>query len=238
MAQKPLRVIAFGYAEMPRDVWEQTYDGQNGKEFEDSIDEGDFNLTFLAAIGLKDPIRPRVSAAIDYAQKGGISIRLVSGDHLETAKKVALRAGILTPKDLDDLAHPVLTGEKFRSMAGGIIRQANFETGDPEFGFENQGNFEDIVRDLKVLCRSTNQDKETLVKGLQLLGNKVAVTGDGINDVDALQAADVGLAMGSGCTAARYASDLILTDNDFEAAIKAVMWGRNIYHNITRFLQF
>jgi Ca2+-transporting ATPase len=70
------------------------------------------------------------------------------------------------------------------------------------------------------------------------LDQVVAVTGDGINDVEALQSADVGLAMGSGCTAARYASDLILTDNDFEAAIKAIQWGRNIYHNITRFLQF
>lgn len=239
MAQKPLRVIAFGYAELPRADWEQMYDGQNGKEFEDSLDEGDINLSFLAAIGLKDPLRPRVSSAINYAQKeSGISIRLVSGDHLETAKKVAMRAGILTQQDLDDLAHPVLTGERFRTMACGIISKANFETGEAEIGFENQEAFEDVIKDLKVLCRSTNQDKETLVKGLQLLGNKVAVTGDGINDVDALQSADVGLAMGSGCTAARYASDLILTDNDFEAAIKAIMWGRNIYHNITRFLQF
>lgn len=82
-----------------------------------------------------------------------------------------------------------------------------------------------------------------LVVGLQAMSNNedprcVAVTGDGINDCEALKIADVGLAMGSGCTAAKLASDLILTNDDFEASIKAIMWGRNIYHNVSRFLQF
>lgn len=64
------------------------------------------------------------------------------------------------------------------------------------------------------------------------------MTGDGINDVEALDNADVGLAMGSGCSAAKAASSFILVDDDFESAIKAIMWGRNIYHNVGRFLQF
>lgn len=70
------------------------------------------------------------------------------------------------------------------------------------------------------------------------MGRNIVVTGDGINDVDAIKAADVGLSMGSGCSAAKEASDMILTDNDFEATLRAVMWGRNIYHNVGRFLQF
>merc|ERR1719218_459766 len=74
--------------------------------------------------------------------------------------------------------------------------------------------------------------------GLKNSGRTVAVTGDGINDIDALEHADVGLAMGSGCSAAKHASSLILTNDDFESAIRAVMWGRNIYHNVGRFLQF
>lgn len=68
------------------------------------------------------------------------------------------------------------------------------------------------------------------------MGQVVAVTGEGINDIDALKNSDVGLAMGSGCAAAKLASDLILTDNDFESSIRAIMWGRNIHHNVSRFL--
>jgi len=70
------------------------------------------------------------------------------------------------------------------------------------------------------------------------MGKSVVVTGDGINDVEAIQNATVGLAMGGGCSAAKEVSDMILTDNDFEATLRAVMWGRNIYQNIGRFLQF
>jgi len=91
---------------------------------------------------------------------------------------------------------------------------------------------------LRVLARATASDKHLLVVGLKGLGRNVAVAGDGINDVESLQRADVGLAMGSGCSAAKEAADLILTDNDFEACLKAVMWGRNIFHNVSRFLQF
>jgi len=75
-----------------------------------------------------------------------------------------------------------------------------------------------------------------LVTGLKELGKAVATTGDGINDVDALRASDVGFAMGSGCSVAKDAADMILTDDNFEATMSAVMWGRNIYDNIRRFI--
>lgn len=88
------------------------------------------------------------------------------------------------------------------------------------------------------MTRANSDDKLLMVIGLKNSSKTVAVTGDGINDIDALEHADVGLAMGSGCSAAKHASSLILTDDDFESAIRAVMWGRNIYHNVGRFLQF
>lgn len=95
-----------------------------------------------------------------------------------------------------------------------------------------------ILEDVKVLARANSDDKLLMVIGLKNSGRCVAVTGDGINDIEALEHSDVGLAMGSGCSAAKQASSLILADDDFESAIRAVMWGRNIYHNVGRFLQF
>ena len=96
--------------------------------------------------------------------------------------------------------------------------------------------FKLIAQNLRVLARATASDKHLLVVGLQALGKSVAVTGDGINDVESLQRADIGMAMGSGCSAAKEVADVILTNNEFEASLKAIMWGRNIYHNISRFL--
>jgi P-type E1-E2 ATPase len=87
-----------------------------------------------------------------------------------------------------------------------------------------------------VLARATANDKYQLLVGLKYMGKKVSVTGDGINDIEALEFADVGLAMGSGCSKVKDVSSLILIDNDFEASLKSVMWGRNIYHNVSRFI--
>lgn len=94
------------------------------------------------------------------------------------------------------------------------------------------------MNDLKVLARAKPVHKYMIVKGLRDLGKNVVVTGDGINDVKAILGANVGLAMGSGCSAVKETSDVILTNDDFEATLKAIMWGRNIYNNIARFLQF
>lgn len=93
---------------------------------------------------------------------------------------------------------------------------------------------------MRVLARASAKDKHLLVVGLQGMQKPrvVTVTGEGINDMLALEVADVGLAMGNGCSAAKEKADLILTDSDFEASLRAIMWGRNIYHNVSRFLQF
>jgi len=94
------------------------------------------------------------------------------------------------------------------------------------------------MNELKVLARAKPIHKYMIVEGLKQMGSNVVVTGEGINDVNAILAADVGLAMGSGCSAVKETSDVILTNDDFEATIKSIMWGRNIYNNIARFLQF
>jgi P-type E1-E2 ATPase len=92
---------------------------------------------------------------------------------------------------------------------------------------------------LKVLARSRPEDKYLLVTGLKEIGEVVAVTGDGTNDASALKKADVGFAMGiSGTDVAKQAADIILMDDNFASIVKACMWGRNIYDNIRKFLQF
>jgi P-type E1-E2 ATPase len=104
---------------------------------------------------------------------------------------------------------------------------------------KNKNEFIKIWHDLDVLARSRPEDKYLLVTGLREVGEVVAVTGDGTNDAPALKKADVGFAMGiTGTDVAKHAADIILLDDNFASIVKACMWGRNIYDNIRRFLQF
>mgnify|MGYP003402046426 FL=1 len=103
----------------------------------------------------------------------------------------------------------------------------------------NMDIFRQLISRLDVLARSRPQDKYALVTGLKELGHVVAVTGDGTNDAPALRKADVGFAMGiNGTEVARQASAIILLDDNFNSIVKAVMWGRNIYDSIRKFVQF
>lgn len=104
---------------------------------------------------------------------------------------------------------------------------------------KNQEEFTRIYRNIDVIARTRPEDKYAMVVGLKERNHVVAVTGDGTNDAPALKKADVGIAMGiSGTEVAREAASLILLDDNFESIVKAIMWGRNIYDNIRKFLQF
>jgi P-type E1-E2 ATPase len=106
-------------------------------------------------------------------------------------------------------------------------------------GVKNLDEFKKIWKKLKVLARSRPEDKYLLVTGLREMGDVVAVTGDGTNDAPALKKANVGFAMGqAGTEVAKHAADIILMDDNFASIVKACMWGRNIYDNIRKFLQF
>jgi len=133
-----------------------------------------------------------------------------------------------------------MEAEDFWAVVGGIIQISDEVTGRIVHEVENQEAFEEVAQNLRVLARASAKDKHLLVVGLQGMQKPrvVTVTGEGINDMLALEVADVGLAMGNGCSAAKEKADLILTDSDFEASLRAIMWGRNIYHNVSRFLQF
>ncbi|XP_024943167.1 plasma membrane calcium-transporting ATPase 2 isoform X4 [Cephus cinctus] len=186
------------------------------------------NLTCLCIVGIEDPVRPEVPDAIRRCQKAGITVRMVTGDNINTARSIALKCGILKPNE-DFL---ILEGKEFNRR----IRDSNGEV--------QQHLLDKVWPKLRVLARSSPTDKYTLVKGIidskaSVAREVVAVTGDGTNDGPALKKADVGFAMGiAGTDVAKEASDIILTDDNFSSIVKAVMWGRNVYDSIAKFLQF
>ncbi|XP_050952331.1 plasma membrane calcium-transporting ATPase 3b isoform X3 [Labeo rohita] len=218
MACEGLRTICIGYRDLPGDP---EPDWENEAEIVT-------DLTCIAVVGIEDPVRPEVPEAIRKCQRAGITVRMVTGDNINTARAIAAKCGIIQPGD-DFLC---LEGKDFN-------RRIRNEKGEIE-----QERIDKIWPKLRVLARSSPTDKHTLVKGIidsTVLEQRqvVAVTGDGTNDGPALKKADVGFAMGiAGTDVAKEASDIILTDDNFSSIVKAVMWGRNVYDSISKFLQF
>ncbi|XP_075587322.1 plasma membrane calcium-transporting ATPase 3 isoform X2 [Dermatophagoides farinae] len=229
MASDGLRTIGVAYKDFvrrkPSSANEIQIDGEPNWDDEDYIQS---RLTCLAIVGIEDPVRPEVPDAIRKCQQAGITVRMVTGDNVNTARSIATKCGIVKPGE-DFL---VLEGKEFNKR----IRDARGEV--------RQELFDKIWPRLRVLARSSPSDKYVLVKHIiesKLNPNRevVAVTGDGTNDGPALKKADVGFAMGiAGTDVAKEASDIILTDDNFSSIVKAVMWGRNVYDSIAKFLQF
>ncbi|XP_030650164.1 plasma membrane calcium-transporting ATPase 4 isoform X3 [Chanos chanos] len=219
MACEGLRTICLAYRDFPASEVMPDWDN------EAEILTG---LTCVCVVGIEDPVRPEVPDAIKKCQQAGITVRMVTGDNINTARAIATKCGILHPGD-DFLC---LEGKEFN-------RRIRNELGEIE-----QERIDKIWPKLRVLARSSPTDKHTLVKGIidsTVIEQRqvVAVTGDGTNDGPALKKADVGFAMGiAGTDVAKEASDIILTDDNFTSIVKAVMWGRNVYDSISKFLQF
>ncbi|KAM4570857.1 plasma membrane calcium-transporting ATPase 3b isoform 3-T3 [Fundulus diaphanus] len=218
MACEGLRTICIAYRDLqpsPEPEW-------------DNEAEIVTELTCITVVGIEDPVRPEVPEAIRKCQRAGITVRMVTGDNINTARAIAAKCGIIHPGD-DFIC---LDGKEFN-------RRIRNEKGEIE-----QERIDKIWPKLRVLARSSPTDKHTLVKGIidsTVLEQRqvVAVTGDGTNDGPALKKADVGFAMGiAGTDVAKEASDIILTDDNFSSIVKAVMWGRNVYDSISKFLQF
>jgi len=122
-----------------------------------------------------------------------------------------------------------MTAEDFRKKIG-------FQVSSSLGNHTVQDRFNQAIDDLKVLARATPDDKKMIAEGLKRMGKKIAVVGDGMNDVETFPIADVSFAMGSSCSFARHHASMVLVEDDFEACIWSVIWGRNIYCNIKRFL--
>ena len=183
------------------------------RRMESDDDVREDGLTLQALAGIVDPVRTDVPAAVSTAHRAGIDVKMVTGDSPATARAVAMRAGVWSDDGL------LLTGEQFAAMSDDELRA--------------------VAPRLKVLARSEPMQKKRLVEVLQSLGHVVAVTGDGTNDAPALRTADVGISMGlRGTDVAKEASDIVLVDDNFGSIVRAVHWGRTLYENIQKFLQF
>eukprot|EP01126_Amoeba_proteus_P007992 TRINITY_DN1292_c0_g2_i3.p1 TRINITY_DN1292_c0_g2~~TRINITY_DN1292_c0_g2_i3.p1 ORF type:complete len:1024 (+),score=224.20 TRINITY_DN1292_c0_g2_i3:30-3074(+) len=201
-AGRGLRTLSLAFKNLDKCPSKEVQDG--------SLDD---DLTLIAICAIEDPIRPEVPKAVADCQRAGITVRMLTGDNILTAKDIARQCGILRQ------GGKCIEGPVFRNL--------------------QQNELAELVPNLQVMARCSPEDKLQLVRLLKERGEVVAVTGDGTNDAPQLTEADVGFAMGiAGTEVAKEASDIILLDDNFKSIMKAVLWGRNVYESIQKFIQF
>ncbi len=180
------------------------------KDFNKPEEIKEENLVFLGFLGMIDPPRPEVKDAINECKKAGIEVKIITGDSLLTAKAIANKIGI-TGRAVDD--------KELRKMS------------DKELS--------NSIKKISIFARITPEQKLRITNTLKELGETVAITGDGINDVLALKSADVGIAMGKrGTDVARDVSDIVLIDDNFASIVEGVKQGRRTYDNIKKFTKY
>ncbi len=203
-AADALRVIAAAYREMPSETSEaDRADAETG-------------CIFAGLWGLMDPPRAEAAEAVAAAQRAGIVVKMITGDHASTGSAIAKRVGIL-PEGASEGA--VVTGAEMDALDDAELRER--------------------VRDIAVFSRVEPRHKMRIVEALQELGEVVSMTGDGVNDAPALKRADIGVAMGiTGTEVSKEAADMVLADDDFATIMSAVEEGRVIYGNLQRVVAF
>lgn len=216
MAASSLRCIAFAYKRTKSKPNANEEDQTTTTTSKNILSEED--LTLLGIVGMKDPCRPGARKAIQSCRVAGVDIKMITGDNIFTAKAIASECGILDPD---------------RQLAPGeVIEGVDFRNYTPE---------ERTLRvdSIRVMARSSPLDKLLMVQCLKQKGHVVAVTGDGTNDGPALKEADVGLSMGiQGTEVAKESSDIVILDDDFASVATVLRWGRCVYNNIQKFIQF
>jgi len=171
------------------------------------------SMVYDGFVAITDPIRKEVYSAVDSLRSSGIDIKMLTGDNIITASAIARELGMLDEK------HIAIEAKEIENMSDEELTK--------------------ILPSIRVIARSTPTIKMRVVNSLKLAGHVVAVTGDGINDAPAIKNADVGISMGiTGTEVSKEASDIVLLDDSFATIVKAVQWGRGIYENFQRFIQF
>jgi Ca2+-transporting ATPase len=206
--RQAMRTLAFGYGSLPADT-SGTADDLHARR--ESLEQG---LVYAGFVAIRDPLRDDVKEAVAQCRRAGIEVKMITGDNEQTARAIGAEIGLLDRPDA--LA---TTSQKFAGWQDKYLK--------------------DQLPRLRILARAKPLDKFRMVQALQEQGHVVAVTGDGTNDAPALKKADVGLAMGrAGTEVAKEASKIVLLDDAFSTIVQAVHWGRALYENIQRFIQF
>ena len=201
MADQALRVLAAAM---------RTFDGMPG-DLSDAALECD--MTFIGLVGMIDPVRPEVKAAIEECRTAGIRPIMITGDHKDTAVAIAKELGIITD------ATQAITGAELDTIS------------DEDFATR--------VTEFSVYARVQPEHKSRIVKAWRALGKVTAMTGDGVNDAPSIKAADIGVGMGiTGTDVTKNVADMILSDDNFATIVNAAEEGRRIYDNIRRAIRF
>jgi Ca2+-transporting ATPase len=170
-------------------------------------------MVFIGLVGMIDPVRPEVKAAVDSCRDSGISVIMITGDHKDTAMAIAKELGIITS------AEQAITGRDLEALS--------------------DAEFRERVLNIFVYARVQPEHKVRIVNMWKEKGYITAMTGDGVNDAPAIKSGDIGIGMGiTGTDVTKNVADMILADDNFATIVSAVEEGRRIYDNIRRTLQF
>ncbi|MGI6664223.1 MAG: cation-translocating P-type ATPase [Christensenellaceae bacterium] len=201
MASNALRVLAAAY----KDLTEEPTDYE--------IDTLEKELAFIGLVGMIDPIRPEVKAAVEECKMAGIRTVMITGDHKDTAMAIAKDLGIIENEA------GVITGMELEEMS--------------------DEDLEKNIRDYSVYARVQPEHKVRIIKAWKKDGTITAMTGDGVNDAASIKIADIGIGMGiTGTDVTKNVADMVLADDNFATIVAAVGEGRKIYDNIKKCIQF
>ncbi len=212
LAREALRTLAIATRTLPASAIglsaDRSVPAANDRELPPAVEE---DLVLLGFVGMIDPPRPEVKAAVATARRAHIRTVMITGDHPATAEAIARELTIMEP------GTRLVTGQDLRRM--------------------DQAGLDTIVEDVRVFARVDPEHKLRIVEALQRKGHIVAMTGDGINDAPALKTANIGVAMGiTGTDVSKEAADMVLTDDNYASIVKAIEEGRGIYDNIRKYL--
>lgn len=251
-----LKAITFAYRDFSTEEFDAMIQANNKFEAEADRAKIENGLTMVATIGLMDPLREDIGDAVIKLSEGGTNIRLFSGDNKMALLQTAVQIGVLESIDDDSLCFDgaeVLakleqmmynTVEKRQLLIeAGRMEEAEKLVDRPLYEFENRECRNRFKKELKNNCifvyRTSPKLKHMFACALKQSNSTIAVTGEGFSDREALREAHVGFTMGQdGCSAAKDAADIILTQDDFHTIVAAIRWGRNMQENVRKFVQY